>query len=415
MTLKSDAFPFERRCRFLLSSVTLCLLLCVGASAHQLGQSYIFLSVYDEELGVRIEITERDLSKAIGVKVDSSTEELSPHVVDRIKTYFEKRLEIKADGEQFPLRFTHHSTRKIEVADYVLLHFKMKGFARRPRELEIYYAALFETDPQHRGLLVIQHNWKAGTLTHSKIPRLVFRPDQPRQKLEVESGSVWRGFLTFLHLGLEHIGFGIDHVLFLLALILPGVVRRKRSPLGEGGHLENTWEPVAKLRPALVYVVKIVTLFTIAHSVTLSLAALDIVRLPSRLVESVIAVSIAVAAVDILIPIFRGRVWLIVFVFGLFHGFGFAAILVELGIPSNYMIHSLLAFNLGVEVGQVVIIALLLPILYSLRKQGFYLRYVLKLGAILLVLISLYWFVERALDVDLPAGAWLISALRMVS
>ena len=131
--LKSDAFPFERRCRFLLSSVTLCLLLCVGASAHQLGQSYIFLSVYDEELGVRIEITERDLSKAIGVKVDSSTEELSPHVVDRIKTYFEKRLEIKADGEQFPLRFTHHSTRKIEVADYVLLHFKMKGFARRPR------------------------------------------------------------------------------------------------------------------------------------------------------------------------------------------------------------------------------------------------------------------------------------------
>ena len=184
------------------------------------------------------------------------------------------------------------------------------------------------------------------------------------------------------------------------------MVRRRSVSTEKGVRLGSHWEPVSKLRPALVYVIKIVTLFTIAHSVTLSLAALDVVRLPSRLVESVIAISIAVAAADILFPIFRGRIWLVVFAFGLFHGFGFAAILADLGIPSSYLLHSLLAFNLGVEMGQIAIIALVLPILYTLRKQAFYPRYVLNLGAVLLVVISLRWFAERALDFDLPLRAW---------
>ena len=162
--------PLKEKLLLLLASATLCLFAGAGALAHQLGQGYIFLGVYDEKLNVRVEITEADLTKALGVLVDSSTESLDSVVVAKIKTYVEEHLEIKADNPGISLRFTHHSTRSIEVADYVLLHFKMEGFTQRPRRLEIHYSVLFETDPQHRGLLVIQHNWKTGTLMNEKVP-----------------------------------------------------------------------------------------------------------------------------------------------------------------------------------------------------------------------------------------------------
>ena len=120
--------------------------------------------------------------------------------------------------------------------------------------------------------------------------------------------------------------------------------------------------------------------------------------------ESIIAFSIAVAALNIIVPIFRDRIWLVVFAFGLFHGFGFASVLGEYGIPSNYIVHSLLGFNIGVELGQVAIVCALFPILY-LRGRELYTVVILRGGAAILILVSMYWFTERAFLVDLPAGA----------
>ncbi|MEL6137150.1 MAG: HupE/UreJ family protein, partial [Cyanobacteria bacterium J06628_6] len=107
------------------------------------------------------------------------------------------------------------------------------------------------------------------------------------------------------------------------------------------------------------------------------------------------------AAVDIFIPIFKGRSWLIIFLFGLFHGFGFADVLAELGVTSQYALLSLFGFNLGVEIGQLAIIAVIFPLLYLVRKQFFYPRFVLQMGGFSLGAMSLYWFVERAFDVNL--------------
>ena len=93
------------------------------------------------------------------------------------------------------------------------------------------------------------------------------------------------------------------------------------------------------------------------------------------------------------------------FGFGLFHGFGFASVLGGIGIPPKYLVHSLLGFNVGVELGQVVVVCLLFPLLYVLRNTGFYVRGLMRAGAVALILIALYWFIERAFEFDLPAGA----------
>ena len=135
------------------------------------------------------------------------------------------------------------------------------------------------------------------------------------------------------------------------------------------------------------------------------LAVLGLVQVSSRVVESIIAISIAFAALDILVPVFRGRVGIVVFVFGLFHGFGFASVLAEMGIAPKFLALSLVGFNVGVELGQAVIVALAFPILFLIRSTVLYTRVALRPAAALLIAVSLYWFVERAFDVDVPIFA----------
>ena len=138
-----------------------------------------------------------------------------------------------------------------------------------------------------------------------------------------------------------------------------------------------------------------------AHSITLSAAALDFVALPSAFVESVIALSVAVAAFDILKPIFGKRIWLVVFAFGLFHGFGFASVLGEIGLGKEHLGLSLLGFNVGVEVGQVVVIAVCFPLLFIVRHQRLYHSVVIRYAAFALIAVATIWLTERTLDVEL--------------
>ncbi len=157
---------------------------------------------------------------------------------------------------------------------------------------------------------------------------------------------------------------------------------------------------------------KIVTAFTVAHSVTLSLASLGILHLPVRLVEVIIAGSIAVAAADILFPVFHGRIWLIVFGFGLFHGFGFAAALEEMGVLREHLGLSLFGFNLGVELGQIAIVIVMFPLLFLARRLAIYRDVVLPLTAVAMIVISMGWVVERAFDVRLPRPGTVVSTVR---
>jgi hypothetical protein len=172
---------------------------------------------------------------------------------------------------------------------------------------------------------------------------------------------------------------------------LPAVLLRKNG----------SWEPVAAARPALLGIVKVVTAFTLAHSITLSLSALDIVRLPSRLTESVIAASIVVAALNNIFPVITDARARIAFAFGLLHGFGFASVLADMGLPHGARIISLFAFNVGIEAGQLAVVLTVMPLVYALRSGAFYRRAVMPWGSAAIAALAFVWLVQRAL---LPAG-----------
>lgn len=197
--------------------------------------------------------------------------------------------------------------------------------------------------------------------------------------------------LEFIHEGITHIVTGYDHVLFLICLMLPAVMRR--GPHG--------WAPVERLSQALLPVLGIVTAFTVAHSITLGLAAMKWVSLPPSFIEPAIAVTIVLAAIDNLRPIFADRRALVTFLFGLVHGFGFANVLAELSLPPADFAWALLQFNLGIEIGQITIVAVAVALLFFLRQRRRYPRWVISGGSCAAIVVGVLWFVERTANVSL--------------
>lgn len=383
------------------------LLLAAGsvAGAHTLGQSYLYLQIQEDTVRGRFEIAPSDVNRALqltGTDREITAENLDQRV-DFLKDYYRRHVTVSDGQRTYPLIFTGHEFSQPR-GGYILLPFDLQGLERRPESLTFDYSVLFDEDPEHRGFLLVEYNWATGTFGNENQISAVFAPDARRQVFSVTSGGRLRGFLAVVHLGMEHIWMGFDHVMFLVALLLPAVLRR------EGGR----WREVDRFGPALINVVKIVTAFTVAHSLTLSLAALGHVRLPDRLVEVIIAASIAIAAADILFPLFRGRIWMVVFGFGLFHGFGFAGALSVMGILGEHLGLSLFGFNLGVEIGQVVIVAILFPMLFLVRQLAVYRAVALPVAAVAMILISCAWVVERALDVDVPMSELVRPMVRRV-
>jgi len=170
-----------------------------------------------------------------------------------------------------------------------------------------------------------------------------------------------------------------------VALLLPSVLRR------EEGH----WRPVPAIRSALGDVARIVTAFTAAHSLTLSLAALGVVSVPARLVEPAIAASVALAAANNVRPIFGADRWVVAFALGLLHGFGFSSVLSDAGLAGAALARALVGFNAGVEVGQLAIVGLFVPLAFLLRATAAYRRVALVGGSLAITALSLVWIVER--------------------
>jgi hypothetical protein len=362
-----------------------------AVEAHTLGQSYLYLRIYQHGVGGRFEVSLADFNRAL--RLTGTDREVTADTLDRhvpmLQEYYRRHVRITDGQRELPYTFTEHGYLKAR-GGYVLLSFDIAGLDAPPGLLRVDYSVLFDEDPQHRGFLLVEYNWATGTFANESHVSAVFTPTSRTQDFVVTSEGRLRGFLGITWLGIEHIWMGFDHVLFLVALLLPAVLRR------DG----RTWRQVDRFGPALLNVVKIVTAFTVAHSLTLSLAALGHVTLPERLVEVAIAGSIAIAAADILVPVFRGRVWIIVFGFGLFHGFGFAGALADMGVLGEHLGLALFGFNLGVEIGQVAIVALLFPVLFALRQLAIYRSVALPAAAVLMILVSSAWVVQRAMGLD---------------
>lgn len=227
----------------------------------------------------------------------------------------------------------------------------------------------------------------------------------PPRTADSASGSETHGethsalLLRYVHDGVDHIAAGMDHILFLVSLLLVSVWRRAEA--GPGMAAPLGWLPREQWRSALGEVLRLVTAFTLAHSLTLALAAFGVVSPPSRWVESLIALSVLVAALDNLWPLLRAPRWIVVFGFGLVHGFGFAGAMQDLGLSRQDLAWPLLGFNLGVELGQLMLVALVLPLAFWLRRTALYRQAVVLPGSLAIAVLAALWLYQRVADVAL--------------
>ncbi len=409
MKSKSKLSPITKLLPF---AFILFFLLPSTSQAHSPDQSYLYLRIYKEAIGGRYEMTAKDMNKALGLNLPDvmSMEDIAPHL-SQIQAYLISRSSFEAGTEKYSVQFEEPTILHLEeMEDFVRFHFQLTGVNKVPDAIDIGYQVLFDKDDKHRGMLIVEHNWKAGIVDNEALVANIYSPNNTKQELSLKDASLWKGFVALVKLGIWHIWIGLDHILFIVALILPAVVRRRKD---EQGFATGSWMPVDDFKSAFFYILKIITFFTIAHSITLALASLNIINLSSRVVESIIALSIGLAAYHNITPIFKSKEWIIAFGFGLFHGFGFASVLGEKGLGGDYMVLSLLGFNIGVELGQVLIICMIFPILYLIRKHKLYPQ-LITYGSALLIFISLYWFVERGFEVDLPLGAYFWNAYNAI-
>jgi len=357
---------------------------CLAQAAHAHKPSDSYLSITQGDAGVlggRWDIALRDLDFAIGLDADGdgaiTWREVRARHAD-IAAYALARLALRGDDDR-PCSVRAGAQLLDDHTDgtYTVIPLTIDCAGGAPSRLTIGYSLFADIDPQHRGLL----NLRARGLARSAV----LDPQGAAQTFELGQANRWAQFTDYLREGVWHIWVGFDHILFLLSLLLPAVMTWR------GGR----WQPVGAFRPALWDVVRIVTSFTLAHSITLSLAALGVVALPSRLVESAIAASVVVAALNNLRPLVEGRRWVVAFGFGLVHGFGFASVLTELGLPRDALVIALVGFNFGVEAGQLVIVALFLPLAYSLRASRLYRRTVMAGGSLAIAGIAGIWLTER--------------------
>ena len=364
----------------------LLLLIASGAIAHKPSDSYLTLERRGAAVQGQWDIALRDLDAAITLDANGDGEITWGEVRAKraaIAAYALSRLDLASGGSACPIEAAEALIDEHSDGMYAVL--RLSAMCPQPGPaLSVEYRLLFDIDPTHRGLLQYVED--------GRVRSAIFSTEARAQTLG--EGTAWQQLAAYVHEGVWHIWLGFDHILFLLSLLLPAVLLRR------GG----SWQPAASFRAAFIDVAKIVTAFTIAHSITLSLAALGLVALPSRWIESAIALSVVLAAINNVFPVVSHGRWLAAFGFGLIHGFGFASALKDLGLPTGSLALSLFGFNVGVELGQLAIVCAFLPLAFALRATWAYRRVVLAGGSVLIAAIAGVWLVERAFDLRLITG-----------
>ena len=384
--------------RPLLRLLWLCAALLGGvapAQAHKSSDSYLQLDAGKEGMTLRWDIALRDLDAALDLDANEDGQLTWAEVKlawPRVQDYALARLQIEACA----LRVTERALERRNDGAYAVMFLASDCVLTKAPVIR--YSLFREVDPTHRGIARVQ---RAG----EPLVLLMLDPTQAAaagvsgasaatqttsaaatDELHA-SASSW----VFLREGIRHILTGYDHVLFLLCLLLPSVMRR--APEG--------WRPVERLSQAVLPVVGIVSAFTVAHSITLGLAAMKFVSLSPAFIEPAIAVTIILAALDNVWPIFPVRRVVVTFFFGLIHGFGFAGVLAELNLPTSAFAWALLQFNLGLEVGQLLIVVCVTAVLFLLRQRPRYGLWVIRGGSFAAMLVGVLWLIERTANVSL--------------
>ena len=421
------------------------------AQAHKASDAYLTLHVAGATVDARIDIALRDLDRDLGLDTNAddqlSWKEVRTRWAD-IAALARNDIRLSADGARCAPDAASTPTTDAnapaltEHSDGTYAVLRTQWHCAAPvQSLSVEYELFAKTDPTHRGIARVSrtdasanapqlavlspgngwHRFKlpplpvapatAGsgadfveTPAPAPLPE-VARPAQADANADNASAddAPASSFLGFVREGVHHILIGYDHILFLLSLLLPAVWIRSAVTDPRTGVTRTRWVPSNDLRLALTNVLKVVTAFTVAHSITLALSVLNVVNPPSRWVESIIAASVVLAALNNIWPLISEARWKLTFVFGLVHGFGFASALKDAGLAKGALVGPLVGFNVGVEIGQLCIVAVVLPIAWSLRGTRGY-RGAFAGGSLAIAAVAGLWLVQRAFDLSLIAG-----------
>ena len=375
-------------CRLLppLAAFALLSLGAAPARAHLSGVSQVRMDVGGHDVRGEWELHLHDARLAIGLEPnlagDSGFVNLRDHE-DELRRVLLSKLALETHGRPLAIRFIARRMEWKPEPHTVQLAFEGRADSTI-RRLRIAYSLLFDVDQSHRGFFTVRdgRNTHLGTFKSYGEKWI---------EIDVKAFNPGQTIGDFAREGVHPIASGFDHVLFLLALLLPApLVRAAR-----------TWTPRPGFWATAFETVKVVTAFTLAHSTTLGLSFFGVVNLPSRWVESAIAASVFLAAWNNLHPFLPGRAWALALGFGLVHGLGFASALGGLAVPPHARALALGAFNGGVELGQLAIVGVVLPVLFFASRRGFYPKLVMGVGSFAIGWLAMLWFVERAFDVSL--------------
>jgi len=358
-------------------------LVSFSVTAHKPSDSYLAVKVEGNQVQGQWDIALRDLDYAIGLDANDGGNITWAELRERkaaVYAYALTRLKIASNQQNCPITPTDMMVDEHSDGHYAVLIFNATCLAD-VQKLSIAYQLFFDLDAQHRGLLKLTRNEHTETS--------IFSPDKKQVEFALNSArKPWQEFLNFGYEGVWHIWIGFDHILFLLSLLLPAALVREHA----------CWRPKQSFSMAFKDVFAVVTAFTLAHSITLSLATLGYISLPTRWVESAIAASVVFAALNNVYPLFVNRRSWFAFGFGLIHGMGIASVLLDMGLPATQGLVSLVGFNLGVEVGQLAIVGIAFPIIIYFSQYRYYPAMVMKLGSAGIAMVALVWLAERSLD-----------------
>ena len=382
---------FKHMLRLFLASCFLSL----PALAHQTGNSYLVLTESNGRLQIELDFIVRDLGNLLQPPTQSDapapvpppaatpTPEQLQAMQPAITQVIQESLGVQLNEETQPLEFVSQSVVLRNDGLYVRQRFTSPSMTSESKFVVVRYSFFNQNDKLGRAFFKLQ-------LGKEEISS-VFDSSTQTQRFALGDTKRWSTIGLFTHEGAWHIWGGPDHLLFLLTLLLPGLMLLHRATGPPETDSNGT-------KTAALFALKVITAFTLAHSITLLASVLDVISLPSRWIESAIALSIMISAALNLQTRIQWSQWKLAFIFGLIHGMGFANGLRELGLSQTYFIETVLAFNVGVELGQIAaVVAVGIPIIL-LAKQVRTKQLVMTYGSWGVLLVSGTWLVQRLMD-----------------
>ena len=371
----------------MLKGLVASLFLSMPALAHQTGNSYLVITESNGRLQVEIDFIVRDLGNLLQAPTPTDAPAPTPEQLQAmqpaIAQVIQASLEVQQNAQTQPLEFVSQSVVLHNDGLYVRQRFTSPSMASPLQFVVVRYGFFNQNDKLGRAFFKLQ-------LGKDEISS-VFDSSTPIQRFVLGESKRWSTIGLFTQEGAWHIWGGPDHLLFLLTLLLPGLMLLHRTTgTGTGNVTERNGTKTAAL-----FALKVITAFTLAHSITLLASVLDVITLPSRWIESAIALSIMLSAGLNLQTRIQWSPWKLAFIFGLVHGMGFANGLRDLGLSQTYFIETVLAFNVGVELGQIAaVVAVGMPLIL-LAKTARTQQLIMTCGSWGVLVISGVWLVQR--------------------